>query len=103
MQTEVGKANGKKRGRPAKGRTEPDGQTAVPDIEALRKRLPNLGELYEKATAASTEFDEAVTAAAKDTGFNASAVKKRVKAEAKDELEKVRKVVDQLVLLFEDE
>ncbi len=102
MEPQTGKANGRKRGRPAKGRTEADKQSAVPDPAALAERITNLCELLMKAKNAAKAYDEGVSAAASACGFNASEVGKFVKARVGENYDTAEKKARQLVLLFDE-
>lgn len=106
------KGNGKRaKGEPARGadrkpkangRMDADRQPMVKKPEVVAERLEELVELHAKAQAASERAKEAVTKAAEDSGFLASAVNKLVRAKAGDKFEEKHREVEQQKDLFDE-
>lgn len=88
--------------RRAAGRKDADKQPAVIEVAKLKERLPQLKKLSTAADEASTDFNDAVTAAAEKSGLLASVVRKVVKAWSGENFEEERRKVEQLSLAFEE-
>lgn len=84
-----------------KGRVD-GGQEVVLKMDPIREKMQYLVTLHYAARDASRDLSSAITEVAKESGFNANALRQLVSARAGDFMAK-RKQVQQLALLFEDE
>lgn len=94
------KINGKKHH--GVGRMDADKQPAVKKPQIIAKRLDELVDLQNKAAAAGERAKDAITKAAEDSGFLASAVRKLVTAKAADKFEVKHREVEQQKELFDE-
>jgi len=99
-QVQVG-GNGKGRAR-GKGRMDADKQPAVKKPEVIAKRIDELVRLHNKATESAETAKDAITKAAEDSGYLASAVRKLVTAKAGDKFEEKHREVEQQMELFDE-
>lgn len=98
METQAG-TNGK--GKDAgKGRQGADKQTMVKKPEIISKRIDELVKLQNAAGAAAEKAKDAITKAAEESGYLASAVKKLVTARAGDKFEEKHREIEQQAELF---
>ena len=100
MEAVDSKINGKKHH--GVGRMDADKQPAVKKPQIIAKRLDELVELQNKAAAAGERAKDAITKAAEDSGFLASAVRKLVTAKAGDKFEAKHREVEQQKELFDE-
>lgn len=94
--------NGEDKGDVGKGRMDADKQPAVKRPEVIAERIDELVTLHTKAQAAAEKAREAVTKAAEDSGFLASAVGKLVNARAGDKFEEKHREIEQQKELFDE-
>jgi len=95
--TTVGKGNGKG----VDGRKGKDKQSAVPQPQILKARMPELVKLKKASDTASVHLNDAVKAAAEKSGLLASVVRKAVVASAGEDFEAKHREVEQLQLAFD--
>lgn len=87
--------------RPRKGRKDSSGQEQVTKPDVIRARMHELEGCYNDLKEARSIFNEAVKAAAEDSGYNASAVRSHVVAVATDRIAQARAKVSQQLELFD--
>lgn len=87
---------GKRRGR------VDGGQEQILKMEPVRERMEALVMLYRAQQDAATDLSEAIKETAEASGFNASQIRSKVAAVARDRVAEKRREVEQLSLLFED-
>lgn len=97
-----GRPNGKGGRKKGQGRMDSDRQPAVKKPEVIAKRLDELVDLHNKAQLAGERAKDAITKAAEDSGFLASAVRKLVTAKAGDKFEEKHREVEQQAELFDE-
>lgn len=115
VQKGKGKGNGKGKGRGkgkaavkdekrtrGRGRLDADKQPAKKQPQIIAERLDELVELQTKAKAATERAADAITKAAEDSGYLASAVRKLVTAKAGDKFEEKHREVEQQGELFNE-
>lgn len=85
----------------ARGRKD-QGQEAVIKLESLQTRVEQLIKLHIAAAEASQDFNDAVKAAAEQSGLLAATVRKYVKARAGDKFDDEKTKAQQLALVFEE-
>lgn len=85
-----------------KGRMDADKQPAVKKPEIIAERIDELVDLHSKAGEAAERAKEAITKAAEDAGYLASAVRKIVVAKAGEKFEEKHREVEQQFELFEE-
>lgn len=86
----------------ARGRKGKDGQEAVFNHETVANRLPELEKLCRATKSASTDYSEAIKAAAEASGFNASVIRQFVAARVGENFADRRRGSGQLELLFDE-
>lgn len=96
----AGKGKGKRGG--AKGRMDADKQPAVKKAEVIAERIDELVRLHKAAGEAAEDAKSAITKAAEDSGYLASAVRKIVTARAGEKFEEKHREVEQQLELFEE-
>lgn len=99
METHTQRGNGKDKG---KGRMDADRQPAVKKPKVIAERIDELVRLHVKAGEASEDAKAAITKAAEDSGYLASAVRKLVTAKAGEKFEEKHREVEQQLELFEE-
>lgn len=85
----------------AAGRKDALGQEQVTKPEVIATRMSQLESLYNELRDARGDFNEAIKAAAEDSGYNASAVRSHVVATCNDKLDAMRQKASQQLELFE--
>lgn len=91
--------SGRTRGR---GRQDGDKQPAAKQPKVIAERLEELVDLHNKAKSAGERSADAITKAAEDSGYLASAVRKLVTAKAGDKFEEKHREVEQQGELFDE-
>jgi len=85
-----------------KGRMDADKQPAVKKPKVIHDRIDELVRLHNKASEASEDVKTAITKAAEDSGYLASAVRKIVTARAGEKFEEKHREVEQQAELFDE-
>lgn len=99
---QVGKAAERALRGGVKGRKDAQKQEKVIDLKVIKDRLGELKSLKAAAKQASVAYSDGIKAAAKDSGLNASAVRRFVDAAAGDSIEERKRDAEQLSLLFDE-
>lgn len=86
----------------ANGRKDAEKQPAAKQPKVIAERLDELVHLHQSAKLASEDLATAITKAAEDSGYLASAVRKIVTAKAGEKYEEAKRVVEQQFELFEE-
>jgi len=84
-----------------KGRRDNTGQEAILKPDVLNESMPKLLKLCGALADAAEDYSKAVKATGEKSGYNASVVRKLVKAKAGDNFDDVKKIVDQMAAAFE--
>lgn len=97
----AGQGNGKGRQR-GQGRKDADKQPAVKKPKVIVDRIEELVRLHSAAKKATEASADAITKAAEDSGYLASAVRKLVTARASEKFEEKHREVEQQYELFDE-
>jgi hypothetical protein len=95
-------ADTKGRKKEVKGRKDSDKQEVVIEPKHLKDKLGYLVKLKKAADEASRDFNDAVKAVAKKSGFLATVVRKVAVAKAGEGFEEAQRVAEQMELAFEE-
>jgi len=85
-----------------KGRMDADKQPAAKKPKVIADRIDELVTLHQKAQDAAERAKDAITKAAEDSGYLASAVRKIVTAKAGEKFEEKHREVEQQMELFDE-
>lgn len=95
-------ADTKVRKKDVKGRKDADKQEVVIEPKHFKDKIGHLVKLKKAADAANRDFNDAVKAVAKKSGFLATVVRKVSVAKAGEGFEEAKRVAEQLDLAFEE-